>query len=306
LKKLTAQQFKNADMNADGSVTVTDALLLNQIMAKPGFQYVCAEQPVIIDEKRDEEAPYGFRYAYWQCQNGEEEKQGSEASCKSPDTWKKYATLACESKCSSEGKCGLQAISVEQECSLEYDVPEKKEPVNPTCKETDKGFNPEVFGKLIVIDAELLDTCIDGEVLREYYCENDQVNAKAYTCKTGCSDGACLGENGAQRIYETQEAVFSDKAQGCSIGKKFIPPGTRFVQDNIAFYSNCEGGVSTQLDNAFSCKENAQCKSNYCLQGVCQRVQAESVAESSVANTAVVSKQGFFAKINNFFKGLFG
>ncbi|MBD3209228.1 hypothetical protein GF367_02310, partial [Candidatus Woesearchaeota archaeon] len=37
-----------------------------------------------------------FRYAYWQCYSGEEEKQGSESSCKSSETWQSYAEEFCQ------------------------------------------------------------------------------------------------------------------------------------------------------------------------------------------------------------------
>ncbi|HJO01339.1 MAG TPA: hypothetical protein QF458_00275, partial [Candidatus Woesearchaeota archaeon] len=63
----------------------------------------------------------GFRYAYWQCYGGEEEKQGSESSCKLSRTWKKYATEFCQDECYKDGsKCGVNSFSITGECYLDF------------------------------------------------------------------------------------------------------------------------------------------------------------------------------------------
>ena len=63
----------------------------------------------------------GFRYAYWQCYDKDEEKQGSESSCKLSRTWKKYATEFCQEKCNEDNsKCGVNSFSIIGECYLDF------------------------------------------------------------------------------------------------------------------------------------------------------------------------------------------
>lgn len=59
----------------------------------------------------------GFRFAYWQCYSGKEQKQGTESSCESSETWQKYAKEFCQDQCSDESKkCGVNSFSVAEEC----------------------------------------------------------------------------------------------------------------------------------------------------------------------------------------------
>src|SRR3989344_4042733 len=67
----------------------------------------------------------GFRYAYWQCYDRTEEKQGSESSCKSSETWQSYAKKFCDGHCYKDGsKCGVNSFSVSEECYLDFENPE--------------------------------------------------------------------------------------------------------------------------------------------------------------------------------------
>ncbi|MEK6927865.1 MAG: hypothetical protein AABX11_05525 [Nanoarchaeota archaeon] len=59
----------------------------------------------------------GFMNAYWQCYNGEEQKQGSESSCKSSEKWQSYAKEFCQNKCyKDQSKCGVNSFSITGEC----------------------------------------------------------------------------------------------------------------------------------------------------------------------------------------------
>jgi hypothetical protein len=59
----------------------------------------------------------GYRYAYWECLNGEVEKQGSLNSCKTPEIWKGYALDFCENKCTDDNKkCGVNIFGLLEEC----------------------------------------------------------------------------------------------------------------------------------------------------------------------------------------------
>jgi len=67
----------------------------------------------------------GFRYAYWQCYDGAEEKQGSESSCKPSETWQSYAKQFCDGHCYKDrSKCGVNSFSVTEECYLDFEKPE--------------------------------------------------------------------------------------------------------------------------------------------------------------------------------------
>ncbi|MCK5149783.1 hypothetical protein KAJ87_02565 [Candidatus Pacearchaeota archaeon] len=76
--------------------------------------------PQIVTEVTEEEInSKGFRSAYWGCYDKTEEKQGVETSCKSSDTWRKYAEEFCNGKCDAKGKCGVSAFSVSRECDFD-------------------------------------------------------------------------------------------------------------------------------------------------------------------------------------------
>ena len=62
----------------------------------------------------------GFRYSYWQCYDGTEEKQGGESSCKLSETWQKYANDFCQGHCyKDQSKCGVNSFSVNVDCYTE-------------------------------------------------------------------------------------------------------------------------------------------------------------------------------------------
>lgn len=73
----------------------------------------------------------GFKFANWQCYNGEKEKSGSESSCKPSGLWKKYAKEFCVNKCDSGGKCGVSSFSVGDSCYFDgEDVAEEQTSAN--------------------------------------------------------------------------------------------------------------------------------------------------------------------------------
>lgn len=63
----------------------------------------------------------GYRTAWWQCHDGTESgSQGGDTSCKSSETWNRYAQQACEGKCNPQTKkCGVNSFSVSTECAGE-------------------------------------------------------------------------------------------------------------------------------------------------------------------------------------------
>ncbi|MDP1695740.1 MAG: hypothetical protein Q8L29_02405 [archaeon] len=66
----------------------------------------------------------GFRYAYWQCYDGEEQKHNDPSSCKSSETWQSYAKEFCQDNCySDKSKCGVNSFSVSEECYNDFEKP---------------------------------------------------------------------------------------------------------------------------------------------------------------------------------------
>jgi len=152
----------------------------------------------------------GFRYAYWQCYNGEEQKQGNETSCKSFETWKKYAKDFCENKCYKEdSKCGVNSFSVTGECYLNFEkegvvfIPsieeeeEKKEeilickdscPLNGKCYPF--GYRKE--GRFCSDKGAFIEQLKDGVI-----CENN------FECSSNmCINGKCISSNLIQKIID--------------------------------------------------------------------------------------------------------
>ncbi len=63
---------------------------------------------------------YKYRNAYWKCYDGTESNEGEEMSCKTSETWQKYAQESCKDHCYADGsKCGVNTFKVMNECGGE-------------------------------------------------------------------------------------------------------------------------------------------------------------------------------------------
>jgi hypothetical protein len=85
-------------------------------------QVIPTISPAILEK---EITPKGFKFAYWQCYNGDEMKFGNDFSCNTGDILKKNAEEFCKDKCKTyekETKCGINSFSVLEEC---YSNPER-------------------------------------------------------------------------------------------------------------------------------------------------------------------------------------
>ncbi len=64
----------------------------------------------------------GFKYAYWQCYDGVEQKVPAPggAPCQSSESWQRIATDFCKNHCYADGsKCGVNSFSVSGECYID-------------------------------------------------------------------------------------------------------------------------------------------------------------------------------------------
>jgi hypothetical protein len=178
----------------------------------------------------------GFRYMYYQCYNGKEEKQGSESSCKSSETWQGYAKEACNNQCNEEsGKCGVNSFSVHGDC---YDdtikdyalVSCENRDVQECCNEWAISNNiiiPECVGGWNIQYDKCYFSCKDGEEI---------ISKEALICKDSCPlDGKCY-----QFGYRKSSKYCTDK-----------------------------GSFEEQLTGDKVCENNFECKSNVCVSGKC-------------------------------------
>ena len=167
----------------------------------------------------------GFRYAYWQCYNGEEQKQGSESSCKSSETWQNYAKEFCQDKCyKDKSKCGVNSFSIAEDCYLENFV--KPEVVFVLSIEEEKKQEGKITEEkkeeiLICKDSCPFDGkcypfgyrksnkfCFDDgsfveQLKEESECENN------FECSSNvCISGKCISEGLLQKILNWFKKLF--------------------------------------------------------------------------------------------------
>jgi len=155
----------------------------------------------------------GFKFANWKCQNGEEKKSEDKTSCKSSETWQKYAKEFCEGKCNEEGKCGTSYFSVWNECYLDledFPIVEEVEPgLNETgieliCKDScplgDKcyPFGYRKDGKYCTDEIGFVDYMSAGDS-----CDNN------FECESNvCVDGECISSGFLRKMMEWFRRLF--------------------------------------------------------------------------------------------------
>ena len=166
----------------------------------------------------------GFRYAYWQCYDGAEEKQSSESSCKSSETWQSYAKQFCDGHCYKDAsKCGVNSFSVTEECYLDFEKPEVV--FIPSVKEEEKKTEITTEEKkeeiLICKDSCPLDNkcypfgyrkagefCSDKGAFVEQL-KGDSTCDNNFECSTNlCIDNKCVSSNLWQKFMRWFSRIF--------------------------------------------------------------------------------------------------
>ena len=138
------------------------------------------------------------------------------------------------------------------------------------------------------------DICFGDNQIREMFCNNEnELEPSLYDCPNGCQDGACVGEeidvvtsidNEPVEIPENdEENKITYICQGCELDNKCYPLGYRksgeYCSDDLVFVE--------QSNKESACENNFECGSNLCVDSQC-------------------IEEGFFRKIMNWFKRLFG
>ncbi len=126
-----------------------------------------------------------YRNAYWQCYDGTEANEGGPTSCKSSETWRRYAEEFCSKHCTyctdpsssyCGGKCGVNTFKVWNECRS-----------GTVCKvvvDCVAGYYPVDTGKE------------DGDGCPIIICEKEKPKYELTGCQTDddCQVGGCSGE----------------------------------------------------------------------------------------------------------------
>lgn len=176
----------------------------------------------------------GYRYAYWECYDGKEEKEGGETSCKPSSTWQHYAKNACENHCyEDESKCGVNSFSVTGKCfTNEIEVfattassSNSVQIIPATFKRID---NIEINGN-ITLDIEICeDSCsLDGKCYpfgyrkEGKYCSDEGKfvieNLAGASCENNfecssnlCISNECVSQGLIQRVFDWLKKIFGD------------------------------------------------------------------------------------------------
>ncbi len=173
----------------------------------------------------------GFKFAYWQCYDGMEEKSEEETSCKTSDIWRQYAEEFCKNHCSEEGsKCGINTFSVSQYC---YD------------EESKKGAESQTQSKC----EYALKACKEGDII------------SCTKWKSYCGEKL---EKGVMKEEEEIETILTCK-DSCPLDNKCYPFGYR----KEGKFCIDKGSFEQQRSADEVCENNFECKSNVCVSEKC-------------------------------------
>jgi hypothetical protein len=168
----------------------------------------------------------GFRYAYWECHNDEEQRFEDDTSCKPPEIWHKYAKDFCDSRCidSPDGKkCGIKKYSINVGCYYRENVivedeveDETEEDESEEIKEQDEIEGIPVCTNSCPLDDKCYpfgyrrsgDYCSDKgafitQIESEANCENN------FECQSNvCISGQCVSQNLMEKILNWFKRLF--------------------------------------------------------------------------------------------------
>ena len=183
------------------------------------------EAEVTVEEIRNK----GFKFAYWQCYNGKDQKQGTESSCESSETWQKYAKKFCQNQCSDESKkCGVNSYSVTEECYTDnpqyIDTKIKEVVAAPTVATEEKKEEKALEKKEEVLICK--DSCPFesrcypfGHRIKGSFCSNDgsfvEQLKEETTCENNfecssnlCIDSKCVSSSLIQKVLSWLKNIF--------------------------------------------------------------------------------------------------
>jgi len=186
----------------------------------------------------------GYKYASWQCHNGESERQGSIITCKTENDWKNDAREFCQKQCDGNNKkCEVNTFSLLEECNIIEPYP-----LEEMCDKT--GGTWKTFE----------DTCADFcEVVRG---EADVNCGEALRDSCDCGSDMCWTGGNCEANNINQIPTCTDS---CARNGKCYPFGYRKSGDFCS-----EEGLFIEQQNKWSvCENHFECNSNICVEGEC-------------------------------------
>ncbi len=260
----------------------------------------------------------GFRYAYLQCLDGQEQKilpPEGVLLCQPAGFYQQRATNFCKDHCNADGsKCGVNSFSISQECYIDTEeivsipavpsteIPQETQPSQPTTAPT-KGmlyyFRSDDCPHCIDMDTEigiLKQKGFFNDFGAAVFDINDEISQKfeikavptLILYKDGCSfrkEGLIKSDDIIKWAYQAkcQEEPILICKDSCPLDGKCYPFGYR----KEGKYCSDEGMFKEQLKEDAACENNFECLTNVCVDGKC-------------------ISSNLIQKIMSFFKKLFG
>jgi len=276
----------------------------------------------------------GFRNAYFQCYDGEESKSTERDACKTAEFWKKFAENFCGSHCENNpekckqkyenqedinkclGKCGVNSLSVANECYVEELI------ATPTVI-TKPNAIPQIAtqGMFYYFKSDNCPHCqemdIEIGILKQRGFFNNfgaavfDINEKDVAAKYDIKavptfiifKGNCsFRKQGFMKSEEIENWAYESKCgegikgenesaiepilvckDSCPLDGKCYPFGYR----KGGKFCSDKGGFTEQLEGELTCDNNFECSSNVCVSGNC-------------------ISEGLMQKVLNWFKKMFG
>lgn len=150
----------------------------------------------------------GYFIAYWQCNDGVEEKQ-SKGVCLSTRYWKETAAKFCASHCDKDGVCGIGSFSLVNDCVYESDTTTEPTVAEPDeevamCKNScplEKKCYP--FGYRKGGDYCADSGAFTAQLAGEEKCEN------SFECASNvCASGQCISQGLMNKIISWFRGLF--------------------------------------------------------------------------------------------------
>jgi hypothetical protein len=140
-------------------------------------------------------------------------------------------------------------------------------PIPTTCTDSDEGFEEYVAGSVQVGEAVYVDECYGPfdathghDHLREYFCENGNVQEEEVDCANRCKNGACLPETFATCVDYDQgknaqysSTVCITQVDGVAVCTQDVCDGDRVIE----YYCNNNRSSVERIECEFGCSRGA-------------------------------------------------
>ncbi len=185
----------------------------------------------------------GYIGAYYQCYDGLEKRDGSSTSCKSSETWQKYAEEFCKGHCNSTtGKCGVNTFTVGQTCGgtkvCDNTCPNVDEMVRK-CTANNMTYKKWMDEK----QCTRIECVRDGNSTSSSSSCPDATSAWNRCMNSGGTPTSFLGDNGC-KVVKCANSSTSTSTGGGSVNCK------RTIVNNCKVYTCDDGSVERVCGNS--------------------------------------------------------